>query len=216
MGEKEKKIKKIQVPNSLILDKRISHNAFALYVILKNFSFNDNVNIYPTKLLKAIEWKDMRTLKKYLEILNDLKYINMITSKIVKYECIKLTIRGVENDFTQVDINTMYKIIECTLRVPIKGNDNEIEVKNLKEMALRLFYYYEKNYNTLLGKAFPSYRKTSEELCIGKSYISALNDIFNKNDIVKVKKGNWVETEYEDGVILPRRMCNEYIPICSR
>lgn len=208
-----KKIRRIQVPNSLIVDRDFSHYAFALYIELKIKSYNDKVNIYPMSLKEGLGWTDNRTLKKHFKELYDNNLVDIEIQRIVNTKPIECNITPIGDDkFTQVDVHTIQKIKDCTNSIIMKGKKKP---QNLTEMGLRLFYYYEKNYNEAYGKAFPTYENINEDTKIHPSYIKALNTVFHENGIVSVELGQYYSQELDD-TIVTRRAGNTYIPICIR
>ena len=209
-----KKIRRIQVPSHLIVDRNFSHEAFALYVELKRSSFNNNVNTYPIKIKNNIGWIDNRRLKKYLKTLYDYGLINEEIDRIVNHKPLSLSIKDIVSgeSFTQVDVNTLDKIKECTKSVEITGKKLP---QNVYEIALRLFYYYEKNYNEDFGRAFPTYEQINTDTKIHNTYIKAINTVFDINDIVKVRVGGYYSKEIDNELMI-QRTGNQYIPLCIR
>lgn len=209
-----RKIRKIQAPNAIIINREFSHHAFALYVELRIKAFNNKVKIYPTELKSGLGWTDNRRLKKYLGELYDFGLIDVEFNRIDTYRPIECNLTPIRKDehFTQVDVQTIDKIRKCTTNVRVVGRKTP---QHLCEVALRLFYYYEKNYNEEFGKAFPTYEQINEHTRIHATYVKALNTTFHNNGVVSVEIGKYYNQELDD-VIITRRAGNQYIPICIR
>jgi hypothetical protein len=184
---KPKKISRIEAPFSLICNKDISCKAFYLYIILR-LTYNDttqNINIYPKNLLQKLNWKDNKTLKKYLKELKDNNYITYdFTDLPIKKEPIQiyLTQNKLDKEYSEVDRDTIQQIIDCCSNTIIKSKDkitNKIikTTIDLKEHGLRLFYFYEKNYNQKCGYAYPTYQEIFKNTGVRSTYIKALNYI---------------------------------------
>lgn len=213
-NEEAKKIRRIQVPNHLIVNRDFPHDAFALYVELKRSSFNNKANVYPIQLKNKIGWTDNRKLKRYLKILYDYSLIDQEIDRISNHKPITLLIKDIAcgEEFTQVDVLTLDRIKECANTVKITGKS---ELQNVYEIALRLFYYYEKNYNEDYGRAFPTYEQINKDTKIHHTYIKAINTIFDENDIVRVRLGEYYTKEIDHETVI-QRAGNQYIPMCIR
>jgi len=205
-------VKLIQVPFELIINKqKYKSEVMYLYIHLKMVCKNENVNIYAKKLLKNLNWSNNRRLKKYLFILKQNDYLSYDFENIPIHNTLNITLRKIDNKvkkelYVTVDTDTINKIKNCTNNINI---DNK--VLNLQEQALRLFYYYEKCYNYKEGKAYPSFANISNDIGIRPEYITILNNIFEQNKIVKIKKGKY----YTDDDGFAKRERNNYIPICK-
>ena len=211
------KVSRIQIDNSIIIDDDITHNAFGLYVLLKGLSYiKDDSRIVSCNIGKIKDiagWKDNRTLRSHFGKLEQLKLITKApkeyrVNSIVK---VKFTDRVQAIGFTQVDRDTVCSIIELT-----KSIQSGKRCINMFGMALRLFYYYEKNYNQSYAKAFPSYEAIRRDTGISYNNIKQLNDYFDKNRIVIVSQGAFVDKENQFGEKSKSRQSNTYIPICNR
>lgn len=205
-----KKIRRIQIPNKIIIDRAFPHNAFGLYVELKMRAFNNKVEVMPMKLKETLGWKDNRKLKKYLKTLYNFGLIDKQVDRINNYKLLNISLTSIgEEYFTQVDVNTIRKIKESVRSVKLlrKGKP-----KDVHEIALRLFYYYEKNYNRDFGKAYPTYEQINKDTRIHSDYIMSINEEFHKNGLVIVRTGEW----YKDDNLEMKRKGNQYIPICQR
>ena len=80
---------------------------------------------------------------------------------------------------------------------------------DLRELGLRLFYLYEMYYNEAKGYAYPTYKTIIENINTTPKHISALNNTFQKHNLVYVIQGK----KYEKS---NRRMHNKYIPNWNR
>lgn len=211
-----KRVQRVQIHNSLIVDAEIPQPAFALFIELKMKSYEDVAELYLPILMQKLGWKDKRTLKKNVDILMEKGYITNKVGRLVATKPVRFELKPIGDGeaFTQVDIYTLKKIRSATRdKIEVGG------VKGLTDVydrALRLFYYYEKNYNPNYGKAFTPYEMITKETKIHSTYIKAINDLFIKNKLVAIMGGTWYEKEIEDGLFIPQKSCNEYIPICNR
>lgn len=213
---KEDSVKRIQVSNNMLTNKTIKHEAIYLYIILKSICKNNQVNIYAAKLLKILNWKDIRTLRKYLLILYELQYIDIRYDKMPKHKSLEFNlINNPKKNYVQVDIDTIGKIISVSQAVPLHIKEDTV-ILNLQEMAVRLFYIYEMYYNVHQGKAFPEYKDITNNTGISSKHITALNKVFEENKIVKIKHGDWYEIEDLGESVLRRKGRNEYRPKCNR
>jgi hypothetical protein len=221
MVDKENKIKRIQVPNKYINNKKFHFNAFYLYVILKMVCVDNHVHIYSKKLLDKLGWTKYN-LKKYLDILKQEKLItydfdSLPYNKPLEIEILPIVQRAKtkEDYFTQVDTRTIEKIITYgkEVRYYIKG---EKEIKDEKEKALKLFYVYEMFYNDNYGKSFISYQGIYEATGYNNACIKSINNMFHRKDIVNVMLGDWYEQENEEDELISLRERNNYVPNCIR
>lgn len=198
-------IKRIQIPTHIIRNSLISSNAIYLYIILKTMTSSLKVVAYSSTILERTLWTDRRTLKKYLQ---ELKHNSLISYDFDKFPINKpllLNITPIEKEehFTQVDVDTIQKIISATNDVLVNNKPQD-----LKETAIRLFYLYESYYNTNYDIAYPSYTVINKETRIKHQTIKILNDVFHANGIVKVNYGE--KSEWN------RNKNNTYVPICNR
>jgi hypothetical protein len=215
MSNKES-TKRIQVPNELLTNKAMKHEIIYLYIILKSICVKNKVNIYSDNLLKKLNWKDIRTLKKYLQLLYNIKYIDTNYDKMPKHKPLSFNLlNNTRKNYTQVDIDTIHKVIDVSKEVPLQVKKN-ITILNLQEMALRLFYIYEMYYNVYEEKAFPEYADITSNTGISSKYIVAINRVFEQKKIVKIKHGEWYETNDENDNVVKRKSRNEYKPKCNR
>lgn len=203
-----KQIKKIQVPYNLIAEKSTPHNATYLYVNLRMICVNNHVKIYIEKLKEYLHWQDTRTIKKYLEWLKKNKYIEYNFKSIPKHIPIELDIIPTKKYFVQVSINTIKKIILTTQEIELDNTK-----KDLKEMAVKLYYYYTKLYNIKIGKACPTYEEIYKDTGISSKYIRAINKVLKKNKILKIKEGDWYQYEISENIYKPRKERNSYVPL---
>jgi hypothetical protein len=181
-------------------------------MILKMSCVNNQVNIYTENLKKKLNWKTTKTLKKYLCWLKDHKYIDYNFQELPRQHPIKLVIRKLIIDkenknnteqFIQVSVDAINKIINTM---------QQNNLLKLKEMAIRLYYYYVKQYNIDIGSAFVSYEIINKDTGISNQCVKQLNDIFQKNKIVKVVHGKWYKVEISEDTYRLRREVNKYVP----
>lgn len=213
-------VKRIQVPNKYIDNKKFHFNAFYLYVNLKMICVNNHVKIYSKKLLDNLGWS-LNTFKKYLKILKQEGLVTYNFESLPIHKPIELDISPIvskpktkEDYFTQVDINTIQRILFYAKETKFKKYDKVSKknikiVKDEKEKALKLFYVYEMYYNESIGVSFPSYETIKEATGYNNTYIKAINTMFNKNDLVSVMIGDRNKETNQ-------REKNNYIPICNR
>ena len=214
------KIKRIQVPNSIIDNKEFNNNGFYLYVILKTLCVSNHVNIYNDNLLEKLQWTQYQ-LKKYLKDLKEKGLITYQFGDIPKFKPLELDIRPIKHHgknkdsyYTQVDIDTINNIIRYSKSIKIKiEKDKPQVIRDMKEKSLRLFYLYEMYYNPKYKCAFIGYDKIKNAMNINNAYIKIINKMFNKNDLVGVMIGDWRD-DIEDNS--RRRNPNNYIPYCNR
>lgn len=217
-------MKRIQIPTDIIRNPLVSHNTIYLYLILKTMTSSLKVTAYSTTILEKAQWNDRRTLKKYLLELKQKELIsyNFNDFPINKPLLIEITpiLKGTQ--FTQVDIETIQRIIDVAKNIPIdiltetdnQNTQDKQSVKqfkynpDLKEMAIRLFYLYESYYNINFNVAFPSYRVINSDTKISNTYIKILNKIFNDNELVIVNYGQKIDWN--------KKSNNTYVPICDR
>lgn len=208
-----KQISRTQVPNSLIIDWNISHEEFLLYTILKLHLITKEkiVTIIGRDLKSALGWKDTRTLKKYLLSLDKKGCIKILNNFRVNSKC-RIYVECYEDEpFTQVATHKVHKILHGAQSVQHRG-----EIRDMRAPCIRLFYYYEKNYNYDLEKSFPSYEKISEDLGMDSSYISSLNSHLEKKGEIRIEKGRYYSTKDGKGNQIVRRHVNNYFPNSRR
>jgi hypothetical protein len=215
-----KKVKKIQVPYDLLENREIPHHAVYLYIILKMVCKDNHVKIYGANLRseKYLNWKTTKTLKKYLQILKEKKYLTCDFEVLPKRNPIELDIPKLNKDqyYVQVDVEAIYKVKEVAQSVHIKKKRNdvvEVITEDCKEMAVRLYYFYTKMFNAEIGKAFPSYEDIKKKLGINGTYIKAINNLLKENNLLRISEGKWYEQEDEDGFTIRRRERNSYKPL---
>lgn len=203
------KIREIHIPNKIIYNYKdnpdsVSQQAFGLFVGLKVLSFNNIYNNTTDKLLTFTKWTDIDTLKKYINELTNKQFIEHNYKSLPKTDNIKIEILNII-PFTKVDINTVNRIIELTSSIHIKGNQS---ASNYNSIALRLFYYYKKQYNKKNKCAFPSYKTIHDSLGISSNQIAILNKIFEDNNLLIIKHGKW-----DEGSGSKKKNNNKYIPL---
>ena len=211
---KEKTIMKVQIPNDIIINREVDHATFFLYVELKRAFYKGKLVVYPYSLKEALGWKDNRKLKSHFNKLYELGLIKNEVNRINPSRPIdvELTEGALNSDYTQVDIETLDKIKRHTSLVVMPGRKN---FRDVQDSATRLFYYYEKNYNHDYGKAFPTYLQISEDTRIHSSYIQAINEVFDRSGLVKIRKGTFYQ-KLVDGRNIVQKSGNEYRPVCQR
>lgn len=211
----EKKMQYIQIPNNLVCTKDISHYAVFLYVVLVINSYNRQVNTKISNLLELTGWKTTKTLKKYLNELKELKYINYDFVDLPKNSNAIINITkqsyGKDNYFIGIEKECLLKIIDIADEIQIKRDKKKKQI-DLKEQAIRLFSYYCIKYNKDIGFAYVSYSIINLETGIRYSNIKSINTILHKNNILQVIIGDRYITEDESKNVRER---NHYIPLCK-
>lgn len=219
MADVNKKVKRIQVPVDMIKQPKQYHELY-LFVALKMACVNNKVNIYSKKLLELLQWKDRKTLKKYLESLKSQGYINYEFKDFPIHSPLQIDIVNSKKQFTQVDTDTInsikWQMSQCKVKRKNKDNKYETIIEDLKEMAMKLFYYYETYYNADYGYAFPSYKLINQETGISTNYIKILNKNFNRYELVQVDIGDKYQEEDDEGNTKTKRERNKYAPMCKR
>jgi hypothetical protein len=207
-------MKRIQIPTHIIRNPLISHHAIYLYTILKPM-INTNtliITAYTTTILDKAKWNDRRTLKKYLQELKQKELISYDFTNFPINKPLQIEILPIPSGehFTQVDTDTIQRIIDVCSNISVqdKNNPSKHNSIDLKEMAIRLFYLYESYYNYNFNYAFPSYLQINQDTNISNIYIKILNQTFDKNKLVIVNYGERINNE--------RKINNTYIPICNR
>lgn len=206
--------KRIRIPLQLISNRDFPHDAFALLVELKIRAIDNKVGFYTRDLRQSLRWTDNRRVKRYFKILFDMGLIDREITTFAGFQRNELTLIDMDagDSFTQVDVGTIEKIRAVSQLVTVAGRDKKLDVYS---SALRLFYYYEKNYNTAYGKAFPTYEQIGKDTKLSPPYIKGINDVFHESGIVKIKIGEgYLDTE--NGHQVFRKQGNEYIPMCLR
>lgn len=208
---KKDNIKRIQITHEILVNRQIPHEAIYLLIHIKNKASNNHVRIYSSKLINELNWKDTRTLKKYLNILYDIGEIDTQYKTLPKHKPLEFNINPIGKHFTQVDIDTINKIKELCQETPliVKGKET---ILNLQEMSLRLFYLYEKYYNKQKGKAYPEYKQIVQDTGMSSKHIKVINDWLELNGILEIEHGEYYVNEDEE----TRKGRNQYIPICNR
>lgn len=225
---KTEKVKRIQIQNKYINNKDFHFNSFYLLIILKMVCVNNHVNIYSTTLLPKLNWT-RKTLKKYLDILRSENLIIYTWNSLPIHNPIELDIVPVKHNsknaddyYTQVDIDTINRIIENTQAVKYKEKNRtssklETIERDEKEKSVKLFYLYEMFYNVNLGKAFISYTNIQDATKFSNTSIKKINSIFNRKGLVNIDIGEWFELNDKDGNYIKKiRGRNNYIPLCNR
>lgn len=178
----------VQIPNSIVKNKEITVNAFAVYVYLKRESFRKREDKLKLKLdhneikHKLGMSKDNRPL---LAALQNLHRQGLIKEEILKmpiHSPLFITLIEVEPaPFTQLPI----EIIE--------------KVPTIKSRGLRLMYYYESYINrkqVLRQFAFPSFETIQEDLGFNQNTIIKYNKLLVDNKMLKVTKHKAEQGEF--------------------
>lgn len=197
---------KIRVNNTILTDVGLTHKAFYLYVVIKQLAQkNKTLYVYKEELMDALYWKKNSTLKSYLLELKNCKIIKYSFNDLPKNKPLKIEILTNEVDnYTQVDTETIDRI-----KIHTKSIVLDDKVSDLKELAIRLFYVYEKYYNKKEGYARPPYKIIKDCIKTTDRYIKILNTVFAENNIVQIRIGK----KYDNSNM---RMNNTYIPMCNR
>jgi len=231
----EKKVQYIHIPNNLICTKEINHNAIYLYMILRMYSWDDkitNIHKYISKskvLLERLNWKDRKTLKKYLKQLKEYGYITYDFDNIKSGQDIEIFFikqkygKKYNNYFVEIEKEGLLKVISIAKEIIIFEKDKITKkyirkVIDLKEQAIRLFSYYcikfkvhnDEEYN-ISAYAFPSYSTINKDIGIRDNNIKAINTNLHKGKILKVEIGDMFLND--DGRKVRER--NHYIPLCK-
>jgi hypothetical protein len=190
-----------------------------LYVTLKLASYDNKLNIFSKNLLSNyVHWSKNETLKKHLILLREYGYIEYNFNDFPMNKPLEIRNLPLDEPFTQVDNITIKKIIECAKQTTVwKGSkDNKSKhMEDVKEMAVKLFYYYCCYYNADLGKAFTKYEQIHNETKISNTYIKSINNMFSENKLVDITIGDFYKYETDDGKVMNIRPKNKYIPICN-
>ena len=210
---KKQKQNLVQMPNELIANDKIKSNTTYLYLMMKLKAQKQNddsfkLNMYSKKFLETINWTQ-KTFKKHLQILLEegvvLKY------ELLNFEPMQIHIKKIDI-FTQIDNKTITKILNNAHNIKTDKN----KIKDLTAQAIRLYFYYEKNYNNEYGYAFPSYETISKECKITKNTISYLNKFFKQQKILHIEYGKKTYTTNKNNIARPRKEVNKYTPLCNK
>lgn len=207
-----KHIRRIQVPNILIVNRKLSHSVLELYVELALRTTKGDVSRLLVYELKQMGWKDNRTIKRNIEILYNLSLINKKIDRLPNNKSLDIKLIK-PTSFTQVDVHTIQLIRKYSQEVKIKHQKPNARIFGT---ALRLFYYYEKNYNYNYGYAFPTYEDIKKDTGLHSSYIKGLNDMFQEKGLVDIKIGEQFIIVNKNGSREIRKKTNIYIPKCNR
>jgi hypothetical protein len=211
---------KVRIKDKITDNSLLTNKAYYLYVYLKLYAKgNQYIYIYLNELMELIQWKDKKTVKKYLIELKNLKYIyyefnedNPNNFPINQPLHINILDEDNSEQYTQIDINTILKLqkVGKEIRVVNYKDKNKITIiSDLKEVTLRLFYLYEKNYfrkqnnGTKITYANIQYITKSSD-----KNIKAINNTLVKNDMLEIIVGKRFNSD-------SRRTVNEYKPICE-
>jgi predicted transcriptional regulator len=205
------------VPNDLIENsesQKISCMTFLVYVGLKLGSIDDYFN-KELGVLSDTLYISRKVIISHIKILEKLGYIKCKFDKFPKHKPLEIESKPIKTNYTILDRQTIYKIIELTKGVqieiykshkiigedklnqmPNKKNENERIIKtikknvvtNLVDKGIRYFYILGKNYQKEKNRTFPTYNDIAKNGAISKNYITILNEIFEKNNLMKIEK----------------------------
>ncbi|MGA3598600.1 hypothetical protein [Lysinibacillus agricola] len=178
--KKKRSITVIQIPNSIIKNKNISVNAFAVYVYLKCKSFRERDD----KIHLKLDHKEMRVelgMKKdnrpLIAAFQNLYQNGLIKEEVLKmpiHSPLNITLLKIEHEpFTQLPIELIGKI-------PI-----------IKSYGLKLLYYYESFINRkqfLRQFAFPCFETIQEDTGLNHNTINKYNKLLVENKLLKIDK----------------------------
>lgn len=214
---------KVKVSHTIIENPTLTNKAFYLYTYLRYHAKNkDAVFIYADELRRTIKWKKNDTIKKYLQELRN------SNNKYIYYELpindngneVMPKAQPIKIDFLQdyispkyemVDENILFKIQEISQLTEIKTKiDDEWVIKHVwdeKELATRIYYFHEKNYNKkdkyTLGA---SYEDIIQTVSCNNQLFNSINNMFEENNLItKIVSDKIENTNY--------RLKNKYIPI---
>lgn len=226
------KIHYIHIPNNLICTKIINHYAVYLYVIMRIHSWDDKetgVHKYISKtklLLERLEWKDRKTLKKYLKELKEYGYIDYKFNDIKSGQDIEIFFikqkygKKYNNYFVEIEKEGLFNVIilakETFVFEKEKITDKTIrKTMDFKEQAIRLFAYYCIKYkiHNEYGSAFAyvAYSIINNDIGVRDNNIKAINTTLNKGKILNVQIGD----QYKDDKGKCVRERNHYTPLCK-
>lgn len=167
----------IQIPNSVIKNRDITVNAFALYIYLKRESYKKRdikLQLDHRKVRHEIGMRDNRPL---LVAFQNLHNQGLIEEKILKmpiHSPLTITLSEVAPEpFTQLPIELLDK------------------VNTIKPYGLRLMYYYESFINRkqiLRLFAFPCFKTIKNDTGISHNAIIKYNNLLVKNKMLKIDK----------------------------
>lgn len=201
----------VRIPNNIIVDQKINSREFMLYAVLRwKLELNEDKITFDEgrELKQALRWKDTRTISKYLKQLEKKGHIEILEGYRANT---KLEIRVEtypKDSFTQIPSKHFREIYHGTKEVFC---DNS--VKDIADSSLRLYYFYEKNYNYELKKAFPSYKTINKTLGISYAYVSCINKTLERLGVLVVKEGDVYNKMDEEKVLETRKTNNSYIPL---
>jgi len=209
---------KVRIDDRITDDSLLTNKAYYLYTYLKLYAKgNQYVYIYLNELMELLQWKDKKTVKKYLIELKKLKYIYYDFGEENSFpinQPLHINILQSEHNetFTQIDINTIQKLQNIGKEIEVinyKDKNKNIIISDLKEITLRLFYLYEKNYFRKEGNGTKiAYAKLGYVTKCSDKNIKAINNTLVKRNMLEVIVGKRHNTN-------SRRTVNEYKPICN-
>lgn len=184
-SSKSKNQSLIQVPNILIDNENIDSGTTMMYVYLKCKSYDGNTLITINKIKDDLIISRNTVIRK-LSLLQDMKLIEYelngqkaMNIKFLKYK-----------QFTQLSRSSIICIMDNLVSINIKG-----EYKNLVSQGVRLYYYYEKNYNISYGYAYPQIRKIGEKCKMSQNTVILLNSLLETLELLRVEKGGYYQNE---------------------
>lgn len=227
MKETKSKIIKsyaVYLPNILIVNDKsknisVSNYTVYLYIMLKIMGQkNAEVNRRYDTILNTLGW-DIRTFKKHLTILKDQKCVDFDENQlkcILKHHIIHIKFLKVDGGFTQVDKDTIERIISVFKCVEIPEYVEKEKILKLcdrKEMALRFFFYLECMYNKECGYSYPTQDQIKNAIGISKNDIVTLSKMMESNNLMVVKHGVKYYNKKANRVL---NLNNTYVPILIR
>lgn len=177
----------------MIEDPFLTTKAFYLYICLKiHGKYADTLRIHNVEIKEFTKW-DNRTIKKYLKELKEKKYINYTlpldekgNEIIVISNPINIYIYPLEDkiEFSYVDEDILRMINNSTDKICV---DKMRTSENGKEIAVRLYYLYEKYYNKKFNTpAILSYQQIKNIVGGNFNKIIAINKILSDNGLLEI------------------------------
>jgi hypothetical protein len=176
-------LKSILVSNEIIKNKRISHRAFYLYILLQKSGMD--FELTGQELLELMGWKDIRSLVKEMESLkgNGLVYYK---GKITNKKKLKYVVHIPQSHYTILEGDTLNKVLNACIRVEFRD-----KLMDFRDSGVRLYYYLEMNYNEKLKKSFPSFKQIRSDTGLDETYINAIIKALEKEKIITVHRSGW-------------------------
>ncbi|EON72235.1 hypothetical protein [Lysinibacillus sphaericus] len=175
----------IQIPNSVIKNRDITVNAFALYIYLKRESFkkrDSKLQLDHKRVRHKLGMKDNRPLLAAFQ--------NLHSQGLIEEEILKMPIHS------PLIITLLEVATEPFTQLPIELLD---KVNIIKPCGLRLLYYYESFINRkqiLRLFAFPCFETIKDDTGISHNAIIKYNNLLVKNKMLKIDKHKAEQGEY--------------------